>query len=85
MEPESEAAISLEVLSNKGPIPFTAFSNLIATQTSSSKEQTIAQVHEHLGTSAKGIVEEVGRILNFKICFIQRFLQVSRATYVEIF
>lgn len=93
LEPESEAAISLEILSNKGIIPLTAFSNFIATQISSSKEQTIAQVHEHLGTSAKGMVEEVGGILNLKICFIQRFLQVSRTTcknflnleYVRIF
>lgn len=78
MEPESEAAISLEILSNKGTIPLTAFSNFIATQISSSKEQTIAQVHEHLGTLAKGMVKEVGGILNLKICFIQRFLQLSR-------
>lgn len=78
MEPESEAAISLEILSNKGPIPLTAFSNLIATQVSSSKEQTIAQVHEHLGTPAKGVVEEVGGILNFKICFTEIPTRIAR-------
>ncbi|KAL6434766.1 hypothetical protein ACFW04_005163 [Cataglyphis niger] len=59
LEPESEAAISLEILSNKGTIPLTAFSNFIATQISSSKEQIIAEVHEHLGTSTKGMVEEL--------------------------
>lgn len=86
MEPESEAAISLEILSNKGIIPLTAFSNFIATQTSSSKEQIIAQVHEHLGTSVKGMTEEVGGILNFKICFMQRIVFYKcRALHVEIF
>ena len=79
MEPESETSIPLEILSNKGTIPMTAFSNFIATQTSSSKEQTIAQVHEHLGTSTKGMVEEVSEILNFT----QRFLQMSHM-YLEI-
>lgn len=59
LEPESEVAISLEILSNKGIIPLTAFPNFIATHTSSTKEQTIAQVHEHLGTSTKGMLEEL--------------------------
>lgn len=84
LEPESEAAISLETLSNKGPISLTAFSKLIAAQISSSKEQTTAQIYEHPGISSKRMIEEVSRILNFQICLIQRFLQVLRAIYVEI-
>jgi len=77
LEPESEASISLEIISDKGTMPLTAFSNLIATQTSSSKEQTVAQIHEHLGIPTKGMTQEVGRILSFEICFLQRFLQVT--------
>lgn len=67
MEAESEAGVSLEILSEKGTAPLTAFSNLIAAQTSSSKEQTVAQIHKHLGIPGKGMVEEVGTILNLEI------------------
>lgn len=79
MEPESEASVSLEIISDKGTMPLTTFSNFIAAQTSSSKEQTIAQVHEHLGIPAKGMIQEVGRILSFQYFqnFMQRFLQVA--------
>ncbi|XP_071651739.1 WD repeat-containing protein 75 isoform X1 [Temnothorax longispinosus] len=59
LEPESEASVSLEIISDKGTMPLTAFSNFIAAQTSSSKEQTVAQVHEHLGIPAKGMVQEL--------------------------
>ncbi|EZA57753.1 WD repeat-containing protein [Ooceraea biroi] len=59
LEPESEMDISLEILSDKGAVPLTAFSNLIAAQTSSGKEQTVAEIHEHLGVSTKGMVEEL--------------------------
>ncbi|XP_011870474.1 PREDICTED: WD repeat-containing protein 75 [Vollenhovia emeryi] len=59
LEPESEASVSLEIISDKGTMPLTAFSNLIAAQTSSSKEQTVAQVHEHLGTPGKGMLKEL--------------------------
>lgn len=64
LEPESEANVSLEIILDKGTIPLTAFSNFIATKTSSSKEQTVAQVHEHLGIPAKGMVQEVSEILS---------------------
>lgn len=67
LEPESEANVSLEIISDKGTMPLTAFSNFIAAKTSSNKEQTIAQVHEHFGIPAKGIVQEVGEILSFNI------------------
>ena len=66
LEPESEASVSLEIISDKGTMPLTAFSNFIATQTSSSKEPTFAQVHEHLGIPAKGMIQEVSRILRFE-------------------
>ncbi|XP_011056912.1 PREDICTED: WD repeat-containing protein 75 isoform X1 [Acromyrmex echinatior] len=59
LEPESEANVSLEIISDKGTMPLTAFSNFIATQTSSSKEPTVAQVHEHLGIPAKGMIQEL--------------------------
>ncbi|KAL6257883.1 hypothetical protein P5V15_011482 [Pogonomyrmex californicus] len=59
LEPDSEAEFSLEIISDKGTKPLTAFSNLIAVQTSSSKEQTVAQFHEHLGMSTKRVVEEL--------------------------
>jgi len=78
LEAESEADVSLEILSEKGRTPLTTFSNLIAAQTSSNKEQTVAQVHEHLGISGKGMVEEVGTILNFESCFISRNSYKSR-------
>ncbi|KYN04804.1 WD repeat-containing protein 75 [Cyphomyrmex costatus] len=59
LEPESEASVSLEIISDKGNMPLTAFSNLIATKTSSNKEQTVAQVHEHLGIPAIGMIQEL--------------------------
>lgn len=62
LEPESEASVSLEIISDKGTMPLTAFSNFIAAQTSSSKEQTVAQVHEHLGIPAKGMIQDLLRI-----------------------
>lgn len=66
MEPESEANVSLEIISDK-TMPLTAFSNFIAAHTSSSKEQTVAQIHDHLGIPAKGMVQEVCRILSSNI------------------
>jgi len=85
LEPESEASVSLEIISDKGTMPLTAFSNFIAAQTSSSKEQTVAQVHEHLGIPAKGMVQEVGRILSFNI--LSKFyakIPLSRTLYLQI-
>lgn len=67
MEPESEVNVSLEIISDKGTMPLTVFSNFIAAKTSSSKEQTVAQVHEHLGIPAKGIIQEVSEILSSNI------------------
>lgn len=78
MEAESEAGVSLEILSEKGTTSLTAFSSLMAAQTSSSKEQTVAQVHEHLGISGKGMVEEVGTILNFDIYMFYPEIPTSR-------
>lgn len=63
LEPKSEGetGICLEIFSDQRNTLRTAFSNIIADQTSSSKEKTVPQVHEHLGVSPRGIIEEVSR------------------------
>lgn len=63
LEPKSEGetGICLEIFSDQRNTLRTAFSNIVAEQTSSSKEKTVSQVHEHLGVSTRGIIEEVSR------------------------
>lgn len=75
LEPKSETGISLEILSEKGIVPLTAFTNFIATHTSSDKERITAQVHEHLGISGKGMVAEVSKFFVFTIFHVQKALQ----------
>lgn len=82
MEPESEVGVSLEILSEKATAPLTAFSNFIAAQTSSGKEQSVAQIHEHLGSSKKGMVEEVSRSFKFPSLFLE--IPTSRILYIFI-
>ncbi|XP_076755512.1 WD repeat-containing protein l(2)05287 [Xylocopa sonorina] len=59
LEPESEVTISLEILSTKASVPTTAFGSLIATNTTKERESTTSFMHEHLGVSGKGMVEEL--------------------------
>ncbi|XP_053988404.1 WD repeat-containing protein 75 [Hylaeus anthracinus] len=59
LEPESEVTISLETLSTSATVPSTAFGSMIAAKTTSSKETATPFVHEQLGVSGKGMVEEL--------------------------
>lgn len=58
LEPESEVTISLEILSTNASVPATAVGNLIAAKTISDKEAPTPFMHEQLGVSGKGMVEE---------------------------
>ncbi|KAH0956856.1 hypothetical protein HN011_012186 [Eciton burchellii] len=62
LEPESEMDISLEILPDQGARPLTIFSNFMAAQNVSSKEQAVSEIHEHLGISMKGMVEELLKV-----------------------
>ncbi|CAK9809581.1 WD repeat-containing protein 75 [Anthophora plagiata] len=59
LEPESEVTIFLETLSTKASLSTTAFGNLIASKTTIEKEETTPFMHEQLGISGKGMVEEL--------------------------
>jgi len=81
LEPESEMDISLEILPDQGARPLTIFSNFMAAQNVSSKEQAVSEIHEHLGISMKGMVEEVRRTFSFEIySYIE--ISISRATII---
>ncbi|XP_003394578.1 WD repeat-containing protein 75 [Bombus terrestris] len=58
LEPESEVTISLEILSTNAIVPATAFSNLIASTTTTDKEVPAPFMHEQLRTG-KGMVKEL--------------------------
>lgn len=60
LEPESEVTISLENLSASASVPATAFAGMIADKSTTNKE-TAPFMHEHLGISGKGMVEEVSK------------------------
>ncbi|KAK1133746.1 hypothetical protein K0M31_011541 [Melipona bicolor] len=61
LEPESEVMISLEILPNT-TIPATAFSNLIASKTTTDREVPGPYMHEQLGIVGKGMTEKVGNV-----------------------
>jgi len=78
LEPKSEVDISLEILPDQGAKPLTIFSNFVASQNVSSKEQIVTEIHEYLGISTKGMVEEVCRTFSFEIySYIE--ISISRA------
>ncbi|KAK9297876.1 hypothetical protein QLX08_008625 [Tetragonisca angustula] len=58
LEPESEVMISLEILPNT-TVPATAFSNLVASKTTTDREVPSPYMHEQLGRVGKGMIEEL--------------------------
>lgn len=65
LESETEGVLSLECLTVSGSLPATAFSSLIATETSSNVEKATPYLHEHLSTAGKGTVNGVSHYLNY--------------------
>ncbi|XP_031836889.1 WD repeat-containing protein l(2)05287 isoform X2 [Nomia melanderi] len=59
LEPESEVTISLEILSSSASVPATAFANMVASKTTTDKEEVVPYIHNHLGTTGRGMVEEL--------------------------
>lgn len=63
--------ISLEILPN-ATIPATAFSNLVASKTVTDREVPSPYMHEQLGITGKGMIEEVSELkYPFAIYIIQ--------------
>ena len=53
--------ISLEILPNT-TVPATAFSNLVASKTTTDREVPSPYMHEQLGRVGKGMIEEVSEL-----------------------